>query len=158
WVHPTRVLDDAFAARALVSLRVDEHFLPAARSAEVALPGALDARRADAIALGVARAPKLLQLLGVDLGHVAEHVCADLVVRVVAHRHGGDLDSRKLRLVRLVSRDRVARDVLLEQDLLALPGAIIRAQGREVLLEPRALLDADAQVIDELGPRRRHVE
>src|SRR4029079_12369712 len=37
------LLDDAFAAGALAAARVDEDLLPAARAAEVTLPGALEA-------------------------------------------------------------------------------------------------------------------
>jgi hypothetical protein len=53
---------------------------------------------------------------------------------------------------------RVAGDVLLEQDLLALAGTVVGAQRGEVRLEARALVDTDAQVVDQLGPGVLHVE
>jgi hypothetical protein len=157
-VGAARVLDDPLAAGLPPTARVDEHLLPAARAAEVALPRALDAGDADAIALHVARRAQRRQALTVDLGHVAEHVRAHVVVRVIAHRDRHDLDAGQLRLVGREVRHRVARHVLLEQDLLLLALAVGGAQGEHVLLEAGALVEAHAEVVDELGPDVDHVE
>src|SRR5262249_8685394 len=61
-VAPARLLDDALAAGAPAALGVDEPLLPAARAAEVALPGPLGARDARAVALEVARVLQLREL------------------------------------------------------------------------------------------------
>src|SRR4029077_7243388 len=104
-----RLLEDALDARGagalgLAPARVDQHLLPAARAAQVALPGALDAGDADPVALDVARAAQRREPVAVALGHVPEHVLADLLERVVAHGDGHDLDADELRLVGLEVR------------------------------------------------------
>ncbi len=162
-------LDDALAAGALAAARVDEDLLPAARAAEVALPGALDAGHADAIALHVARGSQGREAVAVDLGHVPEHVRADVVEGVEAHRRGHELDAgagdvahaadaHELGLVRREVGDGVARDVFLEQDLLVLALPVLGPQREEVLLQPGAFLEAHAEVVHQLGPHRHHVE
>ena len=94
-----RVVEDAVrvGARAVAAARVDDALLPAPLPAQVALPGVLDARGADAVSHVVAERIQLLPLLGrelvvprgaeprerlgVDLGDVAEEVRAEAACR-----------------------------------------------------------------------------
>jgi hypothetical protein len=55
-------------------------------------------------------------------------------------------------------RDGITRDVFLEQDLLVLARAVARSDRRELRFQTRALVDTDAEVVDELGPGDRQVE
>jgi hypothetical protein len=158
-VEPARLVEQAVDPHGggAGAAGADEGLFPAATAAQVALPAALDAGGAEAVALDVAGGAQAHERLAVDLGHVAEGVRAQLAVRVVAHRHGNDVDALELGLVRLERGDGVAADVFAHEQLLELARLRVFtglvADLVEALFEAGALFGAEAQVVDGLGPR-----
>ena len=141
-------------AVAVAAVRVDDALFPAAAAAQVTLPGALHAggaqRVAEAVAervhLGalfggevlVAFGPERIEALLVDLGDVAEHVRAEVLVRVVADRLLHDVGAGDLVLALAQLGDDVARDVFTNEHGAPAGRAIV--VGATHLAE--ALLDA----------------
>src|SRR5690606_31329561 len=163
-IEPSRFVNEPLdlGPRAALASRVDDDLLPATRTAQVALPGSLDPRGADAVAFRVALAATAGERFGVDLRHVAEQVRAELAVGVVANRHGHDVHAAERFGVRLERGDDVARDVLLDEDLLELArrpiGARVAQDVAQPLLDALAFLGAELEVLGELRPGLVHVE
>ncbi len=173
-IHARRGVDQVLrlGARAIATPRVDHSLLPAALSAQIGLPGALDAGRADRVArlvvervlalLLVARevlvslGPVLRERLRVDLRDVPEHVRAQVLVRIEANRDADDVDARELVVVLLELGHDVARHVLANEDRRVPAGRLVVVAGAcrvDARLEGPLLLGIQPQDLGEAGPR-----
>ncbi len=94
----TRLLAELEVAH-LVPERVDPDLVQPRPAAKVRVVRGLDTRLPDAVARAISLAPKLRQLLRRDLPHVAEDLCRERVVVVVAEVDRDDLDPWEFGLV-----------------------------------------------------------
>ena len=159
-------------------VRVDDAFLPPALAAQVTLPRVLDTRRARAVSAVVSQrvhllallerhalvagGPDVTQHLGVQLGHVAEHVRAQVLVRVVANEDLLHFAARELHLVLLQLGHDVARHVLAHEHgtpaRAAPPAArlihgVVGAREADPRLDAGALIGVEPEHVGDLGPR-----
>jgi len=120
-------------------------------AAQLPLPAALEPAAPDRLA-----APELVglvvELVGRDLAHVADHVPEAAADPVVAVRSGDEVHAGELAAVRLQHVDLVARDVQLDQVRLELLQLVLRGpRALVVLLHALDVLGGHLQIGGELG-------
>ena len=140
--------------------RIDHLATKPARAAKQVLVPLFEPVSADAVSrtirIGVVGG---FDVRGVDLVQVADEMCAERAVGIVAKRDGDDVERRKLRQMRLESGQLIAIDVAEELDLVVASGVGQRCDlGLERLdVPPSERPMSDAIFSRSSGSRRRGV-